>query len=80
MRLIREDEIKTVLAFPRAKIRNLRDAFVSSHKSSRSLLQMLTEAGFVGATIHGWTGYHTSSCTEGVLVMAQKPEAIPHKA
>lgn len=40
---------------------------------------MLTEAGFVGAKIHGWTGYHTSSCTEGALVTAQKPEAIPHK-
>src|SRR5262245_42460293 len=25
---------------------------------------MLTEAGFEGP-LHGWTGYHTSSCTEG---------------
>jgi hypothetical protein len=40
---------------------------------------MLTEAGFVGATIHGWTGYHTPSCAEGALITAQKPEAIPHK-
>ena len=33
----------------------------------RSLLQMLAEAGFVEGRIHGWTGYHTSSCTEGAL-------------
>ena len=26
---------------------------------------MLAEAGFVEGRIHGWTGYHTSSCTEG---------------
>jgi SAM-dependent methyltransferase len=26
---------------------------------------MLTEAGFAEGRIHGWTGYHTSSCTEG---------------
>jgi hypothetical protein len=38
---------------------------------------MLTGAGFVEATIHGWTGYHTSSQTEGALVTAQKPKAIP---
>jgi hypothetical protein len=34
---------------------------------------MLADAGFIGATIHGWTGYRTSSCTEGALVTAQKP-------
>jgi hypothetical protein len=34
---------------------------------------MLTEAGFVEATIHGWTGYRTSSCTQGALVSASKP-------
>jgi hypothetical protein len=39
----------------------------------RSLLQLLAEAGFVGARTHGWTGYHTSSCTEGALVTARKP-------
>lgn len=38
---------------------------------------MLTEAGFVGATIHEWTGYHTSAQTEGALVTAQKPKVIP---
>ena len=39
----------------------------------RSLLQMLTEAGFVKARIHGWTGYYTSPCTEGALITATKP-------
>jgi len=34
---------------------------------------MLAEAGFVEARTHGWTGYHTSSCTEGALVTARKP-------
>ena len=40
----------------------------------QSLLQMLTEAGFVEARIHGWIGYHTSSRTEGALITARKPE------
>jgi hypothetical protein len=39
----------------------------------RSLLQLLAEAGFGEVRIHGWTGYHTSSCTEGALVAARKP-------
>jgi hypothetical protein len=39
----------------------------------RSLLEMLTDAGFVEARIHGWTGYHTSPCTEGALITARKP-------
>jgi lactoylglutathione lyase len=34
---------------------------------------MLAEAGFVDARIHAWTGYRTSSCTEGALVSARKP-------
>jgi hypothetical protein len=34
---------------------------------------MLAEAGFVDARIHGWTGYHTSSFTEGALISARKP-------
>jgi hypothetical protein len=34
---------------------------------------MLAEAGFVEGRIHGWTGYHTSSCTEGTLITATKP-------
>jgi hypothetical protein len=34
---------------------------------------MLAEAGFVESHIHGWTGYRTSSCTEGALVTARKP-------
>jgi hypothetical protein len=38
----------------------------------RSLLQLLAGAGFVEGRIHGWTGYRTSSCTEGVLVTARK--------
>jgi protein-S-isoprenylcysteine O-methyltransferase Ste14 len=34
---------------------------------------MLTEAGFIDATFHGWTGYVTSSCTQGGLITARKP-------
>jgi hypothetical protein len=40
---------------------------------------MLAEAGFVEGRTHGWTGYHTSSQTEGALVTAQKPKAIPEE-
>ena len=39
----------------------------------RSLLQMLTEAGFAEPTFHGWTGYFTSSYTQGGLITARKP-------
>jgi hypothetical protein len=31
---------------------------------------MLAEVAFVEC--HGWTGYHTSSCTEGALISARK--------
>jgi hypothetical protein len=34
---------------------------------------MLAEAGFVEGHIRGWTGYHTSPCTEGALITASKP-------
>jgi hypothetical protein len=34
---------------------------------------MLADAGFVDAKFHGWTGYHTSLCTEGASVTAKKP-------
>jgi hypothetical protein len=34
---------------------------------------MLAEAGFAEGRIHGWTGYRTSSCTEGTLISALKP-------
>ena len=34
---------------------------------------MLTEIGFIDAKFHGWTGYVTSSCTQGGLVTARKP-------
>jgi hypothetical protein len=34
---------------------------------------MLAEAGFVEGRLHGWTGYHTSACTEGALLTAAKP-------
>jgi hypothetical protein len=34
---------------------------------------MLAKAGFIEARIHGWTGYRTSSCTEGSLITARKP-------
>jgi hypothetical protein len=33
---------------------------------------MLADAGFVEARIHGWTGYRTSSCTQGALITATK--------
>ena len=32
----------------------------------------LSEAGFVNAKVHDWTGYRTSSCTQGALVSARK--------
>ena len=35
---------------------------------------MLTDAGFTDAAFHGWTGYVTSSTTQGGLVMARKPD------
>jgi len=38
---------------------------------------MLTDAGFTDATFHGWTGYVTSSTTQGGLVMARKPGGEP---
>ena len=38
---------------------------------------MLAEAGFADATFHGWTGYVTSSCTQGGLVKARKPFPEP---
>lgn len=46
----------------------------------RSLLQMLTEAGFADAVFHGWTGYVTSSCTQGGLVTARKPVGVTESA
>ena len=30
-------------------------------------------AGVVAGRIDGWTGYHTSPCTEGALITATKP-------
>jgi len=36
---------------------------------------MLAEVGFVDAKMHGWTGYRTSSCTQGALITAEKPLA-----
>jgi hypothetical protein len=38
----------------------------------RSLLKMLADAGFVESRVHGWTGYRTSSSTQGALVSARK--------
>ena len=43
----------------------------------RSLLQMLAQAGFADAAFHGWTGYVTSSRTQGGLVTARKPGGDP---
>src|SRR5579883_2235068 len=34
---------------------------------------MLTDTGFTDATFHGWTGYITSSRTQGALIAARKP-------
>jgi hypothetical protein len=34
---------------------------------------MLAGVGFTGATLDGWTGYHTSPRTEGAHVTALKP-------
>ncbi len=34
---------------------------------------MLAEVGFTETTFHGWTGYRTSSSTQGGLVTARKP-------
>jgi hypothetical protein len=36
---------------------------------------MLTEAGFAEPAFHGWTGYFTSSYTQGGLISARKPVA-----
>jgi hypothetical protein len=34
---------------------------------------MLVAAGFTTIQFHGWTGYRTSSCTQGSLLSARKP-------
>ena len=34
---------------------------------------MLCEAGFAEPVFHGWTGYFTSSYTQGGLITARKP-------
>jgi hypothetical protein len=36
---------------------------------------MLYDAGFTEAQFHGWTGYRTSSCTEGGLFTTRRPVA-----
>lgn len=33
---------------------------------------MLTDAGFIDANLHGWTGFRTSAFTQGGLVTARK--------
>lgn len=38
---------------------------------------MLADAGFTDAAFHGWTGYVTSSFTQGGLVTARKPGGEP---
>ncbi len=38
---------------------------------------MLADAGFTDATFHCWTGYVTSSTTQGGLVTARKPGVEP---
>jgi hypothetical protein len=36
---------------------------------------MLDQMGFNDVRFHGWTGYRTSSCTQGALISAVKPQA-----
>jgi hypothetical protein len=36
---------------------------------------MLADGGFTDAAFRGWTGYSTSSFTQGALVTARKPNA-----
>jgi hypothetical protein len=38
-----------------------------------SFLQMLADAGFLDAKVHGWTGYRASPFTQGSLITAGKP-------
>jgi len=38
----------------------------------RSLREILEAAGFTDVVFHGWTGYRTSSCTQGALVSARR--------
>ncbi len=37
---------------------------------------MLADVGFADIEFHGWTGYFTSSRTEGALVSATKPVSL----
>jgi hypothetical protein len=39
----------------------------------RSFLQMLADAGFADARFLGWTGFRTSSLTQGAHLTARKP-------
>jgi len=41
---------------------------------------MLAEAGFTVTKFHGWTGYRTSSFTQGGLVTACKPPGVSSAA
>jgi len=42
----------------------------------RSLHDMLVQAGFDNVRFHGWTGYRTSSCTQGALISAFMPQTL----
>jgi hypothetical protein len=41
----------------------------------RSFLGMLADAGFVDGRFDGWTGFRTSSLTQGAHLTARKPPA-----
>jgi hypothetical protein len=41
---------------------------------------MLTDVGFVDGELHNWTGYRTSSCTQGALVSAKKSALVTEKS
>jgi hypothetical protein len=42
-------------------------------RPTSSDLRAVVKEQFGTSPLHGWTGYHTSTCTEGALVSAGKP-------
>ena len=54
------------------EIRRRFDADVERFSNLETGQSATAEAGFFESHIHGWTGYRTSSCTEGALVTARK--------
>jgi hypothetical protein len=52
------------------------DSICDAVAEAASLALCREYLGFVDGRIHGWTGYQTSSCTEGALVTARKSEEV----